>query len=289
MGDPSNPKPPSISLPPGCRFYPSEEQLVCYYLTHKNNDDRRFGFDAINEIDLYNYNPFDLPDTACFRFGRGGRKRHWYCYVGTRVLKQGGRRRSGGGYWRRRGRARDVVGGGKVVVGTRRRFVFYLGDSLETTASTNWVMYEYALIDRHEASFILCRLFVKSTCQNNNSEHVLSSCGEGSVGTLRHIGIQHDGTITSGIVEGIVHDETSVDKKNEVLAGNVSTIGAVAHAGVQVPSSVQPNEPVTASGLTGAASMLIGCFAAHHLMSILEEDYIELDDLAGPLSGIDFT
>ena len=44
---------------------------------------------------------------------------------------------------------------------------------------------------------------------------------------------------------------------------------------------------VTASVLTGAASMLIGCFAVHHLSSILEEDYIELDDLSGPLSGID--
>ena len=165
MGDPSNPKPPSILLSTGCRFHPSEEQLVCSYLTHKNNDDRRFGFDAINEIDLYNYNPFDLPDTACFRFGRGGRKRRWYSYVGTRVLKQGGRRRAGDGYWRRRGRGRDVVGGGKVVVGTRRSFVFYLGDSLETAASTDWVMYEYALIDRHEVflydlSFhvVLCHL-----------------------------------------------------------------------------------------------------------------------------------
>ena len=44
---------------------------------------------------------------------------------------------------------------------------------------------------------------------------------------------------------------------------------------------------MTASGLAGAASMLIGCFAAHHSMSILEEDYIELDDLSGPLLGID--
>lgn len=46
---------------------------------------------------------------------------------------------------------------------------------------------------------------------------------------------------------------------------------------------------VTASGLTSGASLFIGCFVAHHVRSILEEDYIELDDLACPLSDIDFT
>ncbi|GFY94794.1 ribosomal protein S24e family protein [Actinidia rufa] len=80
---------PKYRLIRGYRFYPSGEQLICYYLTHKNNDDRQFGFDAINEIDMYNYNPFDLPDTACFLFSRGGRKRHWYCYNGldTKIEK----------------------------------------------------------------------------------------------------------------------------------------------------------------------------------------------------------
>ena len=113
-----------------------------------------------------------------------------------------------------------------------------------SSSISNIFCYEISNFILLQASFILCRLFVKSTCRNNNSEHVLSSCGEGSVGTLRHIGIQHDGTITSGIGEGSVRDETSVDKKNEVLEGNVGTAGAVAHTGVQVPSSVQPNEPV---------------------------------------------
>lgn len=46
---------------------------------------------------------------------------------------------------------------------------------------------------------------------------------------------------------------------------------------------------VTASGLTTGASVFLGCFFAHHLRSIPEEDYIELDDLACPLSDIDFT
>lgn len=160
MGDPKNPK-----LPPGCRFYPSEEQLLCYYLTSKNNNtsnDRRLELfdDVINEVDLYNYNPFDLPDSTCFRFGPGGRKRHWYCYVAARVLSSGGggRRRAGGGYWKRRGGVRDVVGGKKVVVGTRRSFVYYLGGDEKkknNAVRTEWVMYEYALVGTHKVDSFL--------------------------------------------------------------------------------------------------------------------------------------
>lgn len=133
----------SFSLPPGTQFYPSDQQLISYYLSSKNGVDHRngVGFDLIREIDLYNFDPFNLPDSACFRYGRGGRKRHWFCFV-ARVLK-GGRRRAGGGYWKKRGRVRDVVGAGagKIVVGTRKSFEFYLGDCTKT----DWLMYEYAL------------------------------------------------------------------------------------------------------------------------------------------------
>lgn len=137
----------SFSLPPGTQFYPSDQQLICYYLSSKNGSDHRngAGLDLIREIDLYNCDPFNLPESACFRFGRGGRKSHWFCFV-ARVLK-GGRRKAGGGYWKKRGRVKDVVGAGarRVVVGTRKRFVFYLGDCTETAVKTDWLMYEYAL------------------------------------------------------------------------------------------------------------------------------------------------
>ncbi|XP_059636647.1 NAC domain-containing protein 72-like [Cornus florida] len=290
MGDPKNPRPASFSLPPGCRFYPSEDQLVCYYLTSKNTDDGRFGFDYIREIDLYGHDPFDLPESACFRFGRGGRKRHWYCYT-ARVSKERGRRRAGGGYWKSSGRVRDVVGAGagKVVVGTRRTFVFYLGNSPKTAKRTDFVMYEYALIDHHEASFVLCRIFVKSHGVNNISEHGLSSCGEESVATVRHIGIQYDGT---------VHDDNSVERKNEVLGFPMGLADelddrvpaeAVAVASFQLPSNTQPNEPVMSSGLSGNGTVFIDDLATQQLIAILEEDYIQLDDLLCPLSGIDNT
>ncbi|KAA8528513.1 hypothetical protein F0562_035868 [Nyssa sinensis] len=298
MGDPMNPKSTLFSLPPGCRFYPSEEQLICYYLTHKNNDDQYSGLDVINEIDLYNYEPFDLPEATCFRFGRGGRKRHWYCYT-SRVSKETGKRRAGGGYWKRRGKVRDVVGGGagEVVIGRRTSFVFYVGGSPNSAVKTDWIMYEYGLINHHKASFVLCRVFVQPRSGNNVSEHALSSCGEESVAMVRHIGVQHDGTITSGIGEAIVHDDNSVDTKNEVLRfpmglvdelDDQGTGGTVAVTGLQLPSSMQPNEPVIPSGLSSGGAMFVAALAAQQLLATIEEeDFIELDDLAYPLPGIE--
>lgn len=60
----------------------------------------------------------------------------------------------GGGYWKKQRRVRDVVGAGagKVVVGTRKTYDFYLGDSPANAVRTRWVMYEYALIDHHVVS-----------------------------------------------------------------------------------------------------------------------------------------
>ncbi|CAK9135345.1 unnamed protein product [Ilex paraguariensis] len=270
MGDNKNPtNPTSYSLPPGSRFYPSDEQLLCCYLTSKNNGDPWYGLDVIKEIDLYNYNPFDLPDPACFRFGRGGRKRHWYCFV-SRVLKERGRRRAGGGYWRKMGRVRDVVGGGagKVVVGTRKFFVFYLGDEAETAVRTDWVMYEYALIDPRLASFVLCRVFVKPRRGNNVSEQGLSSCGEESVTAVRHIGVQYDGTIKSLIGEDEVHDDNSVDRDDEVLRFPVGLMRS--------------------SGHISSGTMIEDDSAAQQFTAIQGGDFIELDDLFGPLPGLEY-
>ncbi|XP_027148938.1 NAC domain-containing protein 72-like [Coffea eugenioides] len=265
-----DPKPPddptSFCLPPGSRFYPSEQQLVCYYLTSKNNGTNCYGKDVIKELDLYNFNPFNLPESGCFRFGSGGRRRHWYCYVRRVVLRERGRTRvAGGGYWKKRGRVRDVIeaGAGKVVVGTRKSFDFYSGDSHENAVRTRWVLYEYALIDHHMGSFVLCRVFNKSDLGHNLSEHNISSCGEESVATVRHIGVQYDGSVTSVIEESKMHDKGTQNDDNEVL---------------KLPTG-QGNELDETISLKPVSEQ--------DLKTILEGDYIEVDDLLCSLPGVD--
>jgi hypothetical protein len=49
-----------LSLPPGFRFHPTDEELVSYYLKRKVNG-RKIEFDAIGDVDLYKFEPWDLP------------------------------------------------------------------------------------------------------------------------------------------------------------------------------------------------------------------------------------
>ncbi|KAJ0024888.1 hypothetical protein Pint_08744 [Pistacia integerrima] len=304
----------SLSLPPGFQFYPSDEQLLCYYLTNKNaNADETgnpFGYDLIKELDLHEYQPHELPEKACYTYGDRGRRRHWYCYCKVRVRNGRKSWRAKNGYWRKKGRVREVVKsnnrGGKIILGSRTRFVFYLGDSLETAVRTNWVMHEYALVHHVKmkfvmfwpdclivialnveltTSFVLCRVFLKSHGGNSLSEIGLSSVAEESVSAVRHIGVQHDGFLTPDIVEAKEQDDNTVDRKKNTPEKEMKLVSQldnrsrpVSLTHIQFPAGIAPNEQVGSSGF-GSGGMFVDAVAAQQLRSILEEDFIELDDL----------
>ncbi|KAI7744434.1 hypothetical protein M8C21_017314 [Ambrosia artemisiifolia] len=208
--EPINPNNPTLSpLPPGCQFFPSEQQLITHYLTLKNTGDHLDpnSPNLITEIDLYRFDPFNLPDTARFLFGREGKRKHWYCFVPMPRVKRGrGEKRPAGcGFWRRSGSVKDIVGSGVqgVVVGTRKTFVFYFGETCKTAVRTKWVLYEYSLVDQKmaEASYVLCRVFAKSHHRCNTSNDKRKPLNE-TVKTVSHIGIQCDEKVNSLAFEG---------------------------------------------------------------------------------------
>lgn len=45
---------------PGFRFYPTDEELVGFYLRRKV-DKKRISMDLIKQADIYMYDPWDLP------------------------------------------------------------------------------------------------------------------------------------------------------------------------------------------------------------------------------------
>lgn len=49
-----------VSLPPGFRFHPTDEELVAYYLKRKING-REIELEVIPEVDLYKCEPWELP------------------------------------------------------------------------------------------------------------------------------------------------------------------------------------------------------------------------------------
>lgn len=49
-----------LQLPPGFRFHPTDEELVMHYLCRKCAS-QQIAVPIIAEIDLYKYDPWDLP------------------------------------------------------------------------------------------------------------------------------------------------------------------------------------------------------------------------------------
>lgn len=55
-----------LNLPPGFRFHPTDEELVLHYLCKKAAD-QRLPAPIIAEVDLYKYNPWDLPGRSSIK------------------------------------------------------------------------------------------------------------------------------------------------------------------------------------------------------------------------------
>lgn len=163
-------------LPPGFRFHPTDEELVCYYLRGKVSEStsksksksKALDLNAITDIDLYKYEPYDLPARACFQGG----DRQWFFFTeGNRNKYPNGLRKNRateGGYWKTTGRDRPVLSK-RALVGMKKTLVFHRGRS-PNVFRTNWVMHEYRLVNdevgessRSETDrFVLCRVFLKS-------------------------------------------------------------------------------------------------------------------------------
>lgn len=54
------------SLPPGFRFHPTDEELVGYYLKRKTQG-LEIELEVIPVIDLYKFDPWELPGTFCIK------------------------------------------------------------------------------------------------------------------------------------------------------------------------------------------------------------------------------
>ncbi|KAK7243732.1 hypothetical protein RIF29_38543 [Crotalaria pallida] len=155
-----------MSLPPGFRFHPTDEELVAYYLERKITG-RSIELDIIAEVDLYKCEPWDLPDKSFLP----SKDMEWYFYSPRdRKYPNGSRtnRATRAGYWKATGKDR-AVHSQKQPVGMKKTLVYYRGRAPHGVR-TNWVMHEYRLLDSLPAtshsslkdSYSLCRIFKKT-------------------------------------------------------------------------------------------------------------------------------
>jgi len=117
------------------------------FFANKNNEEVQHfqGSDLIKELNLHAYEPFKLPlHASSFSLNQ---QRHWYCFT---AKVEGYRRRYRTGFWKKKKAVtRDIIGGAdNVVLGKKSQFMFFLGNSVKNYFRTNWIMYEYALVDK---------------------------------------------------------------------------------------------------------------------------------------------
>ncbi|RZC11667.1 NAC transcription factor 29 [Glycine soja] len=134
-----------IQLPPGFRFHPSDEELIVHYLRNKVTSSP-FPTSFIAEIDLYNYNPWELPSLCKALF----REDEWYFFTPRdRKYPNGVRpnRAAASGYWKAIGTDKPIFTscGIKSIV-VKKALVFYKGRPPKGS-KTDWIMHEYRLHD----------------------------------------------------------------------------------------------------------------------------------------------
>ncbi|KAJ7977228.1 NAC domain protein [Quillaja saponaria] len=156
------------TLPPGFRFYPSDEELVCHYLYKKITNEQVLKGTLV-EIDLHTCEPWQLPEVAKLN------ATEWYFFsFRDRKYATGFRtnRATNSGYWKATGKDRIVLDPiTRELVGMRKTLVFYRNRA-PNGIKTGWIMHEFRLETPHmppKEDWVLCRVFHKGKEGDNTS------------------------------------------------------------------------------------------------------------------------
>lgn len=151
------------ALPPGFRFHPTDVELVMYYLKRKVTGKK---VEAIAELNLYKFSPWDLPDKSCLK----SKDLEWYFFCPReRKYASGARmnRATETGYWKTTGKDRSISYNDRLV-GKVKTLVFHEGNAPHGRR-TDWVIHEYRIEDTSLAdagivqdSYVLCKVFHKN-------------------------------------------------------------------------------------------------------------------------------
>ncbi|QCD87036.1 hypothetical protein DEO72_LG3g1567 [Vigna unguiculata] len=171
------------NLPPGFRFHPTDEELVVHYLK-KKVDSVPLPVSIIADVDLYKFDPWELPAKASFG------EEEWYFFSPRdRKYPNGARpnRAATSGYWKATGTDKPICSGTQKV-GVKKSLVFY-GGKPPKGVKTDWIMHEYRLAETkpnnrppgcdlgHKKNslrlddWVLCRIYKKGNTQRSAMEH----------------------------------------------------------------------------------------------------------------------
>ncbi|GMP32375.1 hypothetical protein CsSME_00006164 [Camellia sinensis var. sinensis] len=220
-----------VSLPPGFRFHPTDEELVAYYLKRKING-RKIELEIIPEVDLYKCEPWDLPGKSLLP----SKDLEWYFFSPRdRKYPNGSRtnRATKAGYWKATGKDRKVNSQMRAV-GMKKTLVYYRGRAPHG-ARTDWVMHEYRLDEREcetpsglqvQDAYALCRVFKKSATGPKIGEHYV-----GSGSNNNQMSSDHSSSMNDLYSEGRGEDLESYDYNQMALHHSTSSPNMNIHVG----------------------------------------------------------
>ncbi|XP_023925293.1 NAC domain-containing protein 69 [Quercus suber] len=162
------------SIPVGYRFYPTDEELVSYYLRLKMQGDKEYEVRAIGEVNICKYEPCELPGLSVVK----PVDHEWFFFCAREINRSRANRATKRGYWKSTGRDRNIrVKGTNNVIGTKKTLVFHEG-RVPNGRRTSWLIHEYqpATFPPHQKAFVLCRLFKKADVRTNGAP-----CHDGDV------------------------------------------------------------------------------------------------------------
>ncbi|XP_059283586.1 NAC transcription factor 25-like [Lycium ferocissimum] len=243
-----------LHLPPGFRFHPTDEELVVHYLKKKAAS-TPLPVTIIAEVDLYKFDPWELPSKA--NFG----EQEWYFFsLRERKYPKGGRpnRAATSGYWKATGTDKPIFTcNGTKKIGVKKALVFYKGRPPKGI-KTNWVMHEYRLVDNNSSltkkcslwldDWVLCRIYKRNNSstlvemdkEDSIEEYTTTTCSTSILpATPMNLFEQHNPNI-----EGALRDsnfDQLLEKDNDNYFGNNG-----ASSGLQVDS--HENENIGNSG-----------------------------------------
>ncbi|CAI8595368.1 unnamed protein product [Vicia faba] len=167
---------------PGFRFHPTDQELVTFYLRRKL-DKKPISVDLIKQVDIYKYDPWDLPKSSVHGAEKEG---YFFCKRGRKYRNSiRPNRVTGSGFWKATGIDKSIYsngGEGNDCVGLKKTLVYYRGNAGKGT-KTDWMMHEFRLPSNittntnlahakndndvsHEAEiWTLCRIFKRNVSQ----------------------------------------------------------------------------------------------------------------------------
>ncbi|CAN1749833.1 NAC domain-containing protein 76, partial [Linum perenne] len=191
-----------LTVPPGFRFHPTDEELLYYYLRKKVSYEA-IDLDVIREVDLNKLEPWDLKEKC--RIGTGPQN-EWYFFshkdkkypTGTRT-----NRATAAGFWKATGRDKAIHLTNSQRIGMRKTLVFYTGRAPHGH-KTDWIMHEYRLDDDNnnsssdvqEDGWVVCRVFKKKNQVRGylpqQHHHAIAASASGSMHNHHHRHHIHD-------------------------------------------------------------------------------------------------